>query len=90
MPTAKPTPTPTPEKPEEQCEHSFQDTIVLATCQNGGYTTHVCTKCGYSYTDSVTPPENHLYENGFCVWCGEPSTDFSWLTSGIELSDDIL
>ncbi len=31
---------------------------------NPGYTTHTCTRCGDSYTDSYTSPSDHHYDSG--------------------------
>ena len=33
------------------------------TCTEGGYTLHICTKCGYSYTDNETGPLGHDYHS---------------------------
>ncbi len=35
-------------------KHAFEDVVTPATYSAGGYTTHTCTVCGYSYTDSET------------------------------------
>ncbi len=35
-------------------EHSFEDVVTNPTYDLGGYTTHTCTVCGYSYTDNET------------------------------------
>ena len=37
-------------------KHSFEDVVTPATYATGGYTTHTCTICGYSYIDSKTDP----------------------------------
>ena len=34
--------------------HLFEDIVTEPTYTSGGYTTHTCTVCGYSYTDSAT------------------------------------
>ena len=88
--TPSPTPTPTPQKVEEVCKHSFQDTVVEPTCLSGGYTTHVCTKCGYSYTDAETPTVGHFYRDGYCIWCGTPLPGGIWWDTTVELSEDLL
>ena len=36
------------------CVHSYTDVVTLATCTAGGYTTHVCGKCGESIVDTFT------------------------------------
>ena len=35
--------------------HTFNDVVTPASYSAGGYTTHTCTVCGYSYIDSQTP-----------------------------------
>lgn len=40
--------------------HVWQDTVVPATCSTPGYTTHVCTICGESRTDTYTTA-GHVY-----------------------------
>ena len=37
-------------------EHSFSKTITPPTGQSGGYTTYLCSKCGYSYTTDYNDP----------------------------------
>ncbi len=39
--------------------HSYRITVTLPTCVNIGYTTHTCTECGNSYTDSEVPETGH-------------------------------
>ena len=36
--------------------HSFEDTVVPPTEEAGGYTTHTCKVCGYTYRDGETQP----------------------------------
>ena len=36
--------------------HSFEDVVTPATEEAGGYTTHVCKVCGYTYRDGETQP----------------------------------
>ena len=72
------------------CQHSYQDTVTAPTCTARGYTTHVCSKCGVSYTDSFTQPTGHAYgeavtkepgctEEGTktftCAHCGDSYTE---------------
>ena len=40
----------------EKAEHDFKDIISFPNYKDGGYTTHTCTVCGYSYIDSETDP----------------------------------
>ena len=37
-------------------KHSFNKITTQPTGQSGGYTTYVCSKCGYSYIDNKTNP----------------------------------
>ena len=37
-------------------EHTFEDVVTEATRDAGGYTTHTCSVCGYSFVDSETDP----------------------------------
>lgn len=43
--------------------HDIVDTVTPPTCTEGGYTTHTCAFCDYSYTDSETQSTGHeLYD----------------------------
>ena len=69
--------------------HTFTDTTFAPTCSSEGYTSHVCTNCGYSYTDSVVEPLEHTftetivaptcssegYTSHVCTNCGYSYTD---------------
>ena len=68
-------------------EHGFTETVVAPTCEDGGYTVHNCTVCGYSYCDNETAALGHtevvdaaveatctetgLTEGKHCSVCGE-------------------
>jgi hypothetical protein len=41
--------------------HSYQDVVTAPTCTEKGYTTHICSVCGDSYTDSQTAALGHDY-----------------------------
>lgn len=70
-------------------EHSYTDVTVDSTCTEGGYTTHTCTECGYSYVDAETEALGHDYqaevtpptdtEQGYttytCTRCGHTYVD---------------
>ncbi len=54
------------EEPEEQKEagspdheHSYIVSVTDPTCTENGYTTHVCSICGDTYTDNLTDPLGH-------------------------------
>ena len=40
--------------------HSFEDTVVPPTEETGGYTTHTCKVCGYTYRDGETQTKTLL------------------------------
>ena len=62
--------------------HTFNDVVTPASYSAGGYTTHTCTVCGYSYTDSQTDQLVHHYESG---WSHDESTHWHACTdSGYE------
>ena len=46
------------------CNHEeYNDVVTAPKCEVAGYTTHTCTSCGYSYTDSETPALEHSFTN---------------------------
>lgn len=47
--------------------HTYKDTVVKPTCTNGGYTTHTCTVCGYSISDTQTPKNGHSWTPATCT-----------------------
>lgn len=73
-------------------EHQFTDTVTAPTCTAEGYTTHTCSECGYSYTDTKVPATGHelgewkFDENGHyheCAKCGVKvdgaGHDYKWV-----------
>ena len=44
---------------KDKLGHSYNAVVTASTCTEGGYTTHTCTRCGDSYTDSKTPATGH-------------------------------
>ena len=78
--------------PVPDCEtngHSYEDSVTAPGCETAGYTTHTCTKCGHSYTDTPVAALGHSYtdtvqapsctEGGYtrhtCGTCGHSYTD---------------
>ena len=49
----------------EKAAHTFNDVVTPATYDHGGYTTHTCSVCGYSYTDSETDQLVHHYSDAW-------------------------
>ena len=49
----------------DPCElgHTYESAITAPTCTEQGYTTHTCTVCGDSYTDSYVDAIGHNYES---------------------------
>lgn len=45
------------------CEHSFTSVVTAPTCTSQGFTTHTCSKCTESYTDSYKSKIDHNYES---------------------------
>ncbi|MGN0469147.1 MAG: leucine-rich repeat protein, partial [Acutalibacteraceae bacterium] len=43
--------------------HDYIDTVTAPTCTADGYTTHTCSVCGDTYTDSVVPALGHSFTN---------------------------
>ncbi|MBQ7639165.1 MAG: hypothetical protein IJS90_09725, partial [Clostridia bacterium] len=41
--------------------HNYQNTVVAPTCTNGGYTSHVCSRCGNTYYDDQTSALGHTW-----------------------------
>ncbi|MGI6173609.1 MAG: Ig-like domain-containing protein [Christensenellales bacterium] len=61
-------------------QHDYTDIVTPPKCTEGGYTTHTCTICGHSYTDTELPPTGHTpgdweYDGNehwrVCAVCGE-------------------
>ncbi len=42
--------------------HDYKAVVTAPTCEADGYTTHTCTRCDDSYTDSTTEKLGHDYE----------------------------
>ena len=64
---------------EKGCEnnnHSYTHKLTPSTCTEKGYTTHTCSLCGDSYTDTYTDIAKHDYTNGNCVHCGATDPNY--------------
>ena len=71
------------------CSHSFTAVVTEPTCENQGYTTYTCTKCGESYVSDYTDPVDHVYEDGHCKWCGEDEQYVRWYSGTTSLNGTI-
>ena len=74
---------------DQQCQHSYVDTVKAPTCTEPGYTIHTCEKCGYSYKDTEVAAKGHNYtsvvtapttqDKGYtthtCTGCGHSYVD---------------
>ena len=58
------------------CEHNYDSVVTDPTCDKAGYTTHTCTLCGNSYTDSAVDALGHSYVDGACTVCGAKDPDY--------------
>ena len=52
------------------CQHTYEAVFTAPTCQDKGYTTHTCTKCGDYYKDTEVAPLGHDLVDGKCTRCG--------------------
>ena len=55
-------------------EHDYKSDVTEAGCLTEGYTTHTCTICANSYTDSNVEALGHTTDNGVCERCGSEIT----------------
>ena len=54
-------------------DHTYRVTVVDPTCHATGAKTHVCTSCGYTFTDTIPATGEHVYDNACdtdCNVCG--------------------
>ena len=45
------------------CNHSYDEVVTNPDCENGGYTTYTCSKCGDSYAGNNTEALGHSYDS---------------------------
>ena len=48
-------------------EHAYTETVHLPTCEEEGYTAYLCTDCGHTSIDDVTPALGHQYDGGVVI-----------------------
>ena len=58
--------------------HSYESVVTPPGCKQRGFTTHTCTDCGYSFTDSELPMA-HSYRGGVCTECGDSVLGVDWV-----------
>ena len=58
------------------CEHTYEDVVTAPTCEEKGFTTHTCSKCGGSYVDTYVDALGHKFENGVCTVCGAKDENY--------------
>ena len=46
-----------------ECAHNYESVVTAPTCEAAGYTTHTCTICTHSYTDTPVDALGHDYGN---------------------------
>lgn len=56
---------------EEACVHEYQEVVTPPGCTEQGFTTHLCTLCGYYYNASYTSALGHRYADSLCIGCGQ-------------------
>lgn len=53
-------------------KHSYDDGVVTKpTCEDKGYTTYTCEKCGEECVYNEKDPVDHKYVDGECEYCGK-------------------
>ena len=58
--------------------HSYESVVTPPGCKQRGFTTHTCTVCGDSFTDSELPMA-HSYRSGVCTECGDSVLGVDWV-----------
>ena len=48
--------------------HDYSSIVTAPTCSEAGFTTHTCSRCSDSYTDSKTPAIGHSYSAPVWTW----------------------
>ena len=61
----------------ERHTHTYRETVVAPTCTEQGYTVHVCTGCGDSYTDTYLAATGNAWSAPTYTW----SADYGKVTA---------
>ena len=48
---------------DEALGHDYEAVVTAPTCEEEGYTTYTCSRCGDEYTDDVTEAAGHSYQD---------------------------
>ena len=70
--------------PHEYTE--FVECMQEPTCSKEGVAIYMCNMCYEATTEIAVPinPDNHTYENGYCIGCGVQSAVMTWDISATE------
>ena len=52
---------------ESDHTHDYSASVTAPTCEAGGYTTHTCSICGKSYSDTVTAALGHTWSDSILI-----------------------
>lgn len=91
---------------KEKCadgEHAYEDKVVEPTCEDAGYTSHICSVCGDTYNDNETSAIGHVYTetvipptceaDGYtshtCNNCGDSYNDNEIKTTGHDYQEEV-
>lgn len=55
----------------DSTNHSYVDAVTPPTCTTDGYTTHTCSACGDTYTDSKVDMLGHDWDNPVFTWADD-------------------
>ena len=55
--------------------HDYDDTVIEPTCDEVGYTLHVCIICEHSYKDAYVNAKGHTWDTDSCTECGDSRED---------------
>ena len=53
---------------ETECDHNYQSEIIEPSCEEDGYTIHICSICKDSYIDAYVNKLSHKYGKETYVW----------------------
>lgn len=56
----------------ELADHDYEVKLTPAKCDEQGYTTYTCVRCGESYQDNFIPALGHKLKGNLCEYCSRP------------------